>query len=115
MSFRPAQAEYDCTRCGACCTNPSENVREGYRWYVAIEPNDALLRRKDLVKKLAVLDEEGAPHLRLDRDGRCLALQGSIGASVSCRIYAHRPSPCRRVEAGSPLCLGYRRDVGLPV
>jgi Fe-S-cluster containining protein len=89
-------------------------MREGYRAYVAVEPKDGILRRRDLVKKLVVLDE-GEPHLRMDASGRCLALQGSLGGSVSCRIYHHRPSPCRRVEAGSALCLRYRRDHGLAI
>jgi Fe-S-cluster containining protein len=93
--------------------NPRENVGEGYIAYVAVARDDAILRRKDLTKKLVVLDEEGLPHLRLDRDGRCLSLQGAVGRSVSCRIYAYRPAACRRVEAGSDLCLRYRRDQGI--
>ena len=87
-------------------------MREGYRAYVAVEPGDGILRRRDLVKKLVVLDG-GEPHLRMDASGRCLALQGSLGRSVGCRIYHYRPSPCRRVEAGSALCERYRCDHGL--
>lgn len=30
---------------------------------------------------------------------RCVALEGHIGESVSCRIYANRPSPCRNFKA----------------
>lgn len=106
---------YDCQQCGACCTNPSENVAEGVTAYVEVAAGDAILKKKDLVKKLVVLDEGGVPHLRLDREGRCLALSGAVGRKVSCTIYHHRPSPCRRVEAGSGLCLRYRADRGLPV
>jgi Fe-S-cluster containining protein len=107
--------ELDCQRCGACCTNPSENIAEGVTSYVEIEPGDPILRKKDLVKKLVVLDAEGVPHMRLTADGRCLALNGAVGRRVTCTIYHHRPSPCRRVEAGSKLCLRYRADRGLPV
>lgn len=78
-----------------------------------IDDDDDLLRRKDLVRRLVILDNQNVPHLKLDRDGRCLALKGKIGRSVSCGIYHWRPSPCRKVEAGSKLCLGYRKAAGL--
>lgn len=104
---------YDCQTCGACCTNPSENVVEGVTAYVEIAPKDGILAKKDLVRKLVVLDAEGVPHMRLDREGRCMALHGALGRKVSCSIYFHRPSPCRRVEAGSKLCLRYRADRGM--
>jgi len=104
-------SEYDCQTCGACCTNVAENA--GSPFYVEIAPSDAILQRKDLVTKLVVLDDDGVPHLRLDETGRCLALAGKLGRSVRCTIYHHRPSPCRRVEAGSPLCLRYRAEKGM--
>ena len=104
---------YDCRRCGACCKNLPENVQDGFVAYVAVEKGDAILGRRDLMKKLVVLDDEGAPHLRLDASGRCLALQGALGRSVSCRIYHLRPSPCRRVEPGSALCLRYMEAHGI--
>ncbi|MCK6545841.1 YkgJ family cysteine cluster protein [Myxococcota bacterium] len=108
-----APGYYDCRACGACCVNPSANRAEGFQHYVEIEPTSVLLVRKDLKKKLVVLDEEGTPHLRLTSDGRCMALRGAIGKAADCSIYHHRPDPCRRVEAGSRLCLDYRRDAGL--
>jgi hypothetical protein len=85
-------------------------VAEGVKYYVEIERTDGILRRRDLVKKLVVLDDEGVPHLRLGEDGRCLALAGALGKNVRCTIYHHRPSPCRRVEPGGSLCLRYRED-----
>jgi Fe-S-cluster containining protein len=108
-----ALAVDDCQRCGACCVNPSENRAEGVTAYVMVEPGDGIWGRRDLVKKLVVLDEEGVPHLRLTRDGRCAALEGSVGRRAHCKIYHHRPSPCRRVEPGSALCLRYRADQGV--
>jgi hypothetical protein len=102
----------DCQACGACCVSPPENFLQGYDAYIAVEPKDTILGRPDLKKKLVVL-REGQPHLRLDRDGLCLALLGAVGRRVSCSIYHHRPSPCRRVEAGSRLCHWYRQQQGL--
>jgi len=45
---------------------------------------------------------------------RCLALQGGVGQSVSCSVYAARPSACREVEAGDDKCQRARRAHGLP-
>lgn len=112
-ALRRKMTNLDCQRCGACCVSPSENRREGFTSYVAVAPRDAIHKRKDLVRKLVVLDAHGEPHLRLDAQGRCLALAGAVGRAVRCTIYHHRPSPCRRVEAGDALCLRYRRDAGL--
>jgi len=104
---------FDCTRCGACCSNPDENRREGYVDYVEVEPRSSLLRSPELVRRLVVHNDEGVPHLRLDAAGKCLALRGSIGRRVSCTIYAHRPGGCRKVESGSARCLQYRRERGV--
>ncbi len=107
---------YDCVQCGACCCNSAENVAEGYPWYVEIEdPKSPLLRRKDLRRKFVTEDPDGVPHLRLDKDGRCLALRGALGKQVRCAIYAQRAAGCRRVQPGDANCLQARRDKGLPV
>lgn len=81
--------------------------------WVEVEPEDRILTRADLVKKLVVLDGDGVPHLRLAADGRCMALRGALGRDVSCSIYADRPSPCRRVQAGDALCKRYRHEHSL--
>ena len=104
---------YDCQRCGACCVNLPENVAEGFSSWVEIEPDDVILADAELVRKLVVRDGDGVPHLRLAPDGRCLALRGGLGRRVKCDIYADRPSPCRRVQAGDELCLRYRREHGI--
>jgi Fe-S-cluster containining protein len=103
----------ECQSCGACCKNLPDNAAQGFTSYVEVEPHNRLLEKKDLVRKLVVLDAEGVPHMRLAPDGRCLALAGRIGDDVRCTIYFHRPSACRRVEAGSKLCLSYRRAHGV--
>jgi Fe-S-cluster containining protein len=103
---------YDCTRCGACCFNPPENVSEGYSDYIEVEPRDELRNKADLLRRY-VLEKDGRLHMRLLADQRCKALLGALGGRVRCSIYAVRPSPCRRVQAGSALCQRYRRDHGL--
>jgi uncharacterized protein len=100
---------FDCVRCGACCVNPSENVREGYDGYVEIAARDAIRKRPELLRRYAH-ETDGKLHMRILENGRCIALSGRVGERVQCRIYFSRPSPCRRVQAGSELCLRYRRD-----
>jgi len=104
---------YDCTGCGACCTNPEENRAEGYAYYVEVDRGCTLLKKADLMKRFTVLDPEGTPHLRLDPSQRCAALVGKLGQRVNCSIYAHRPRGCRLVEAGSPRCLQARQERGI--
>lgn len=106
---RPA---YDCTACGACCCNPDENRVEGYVDYVEVKPNDELLKRKALVHRLVVLGRDGVPHMRMQHH-RCAALKGPVGEKAICTIYEVRPTPCRRLEAGSERCLEYRRERGV--
>jgi Fe-S-cluster containining protein len=110
MGGRPS---YDCTGCGACCQNPDDNVAEGYRWYLAIEPSAPLLRDEKLVRRLVVHDPDGAPHLRLEDNGRCLALRGKIGKRAVCSIYEVRPAGCRKLQPGDPRCLIARKQRGL--
>jgi Fe-S-cluster containining protein len=51
--------------------------------------------------------------------GRCIALRGTIGKSISCSIYENRPTPCRKyrvwLEDGSPNpdCQKLRAQIGL--
>ena len=103
----------DCLRCGACCTNPAENTREGFVDYVELRDGEPLLRRAGLLKKYVVTNGDGDRHLRLDASGRCLALLGALGKSVRCAIYAQRPRGCRRVQAGDAECLQVRADRGI--
>ena len=107
------KAVLDCRTCGACCCNTDENRAEGYPWYVEVEPGCTLLRRADLVQRHVVPDADGIPHLRLDDAGRCTALEGRLGRSVRCTIYAHRPRGCRRVQPGDADCLRARRERGI--
>ncbi|MCC6624400.1 MAG: YkgJ family cysteine cluster protein [Deltaproteobacteria bacterium] len=107
---RPA---LDCVVCGACCCNTEGNRAEGFVDYVEVFPSDALRRRRDLITRLGVRNERGQVHLKLDVDGRCVALSGVVGQSVHCTIYDLRPAVCRRVQAGSDECRRARRERGV--
>lgn len=106
-------SRYECRSCGACCCNPPENRAEGFTEYIAVDARAPLLKKPALLRRLVVYSEAGEPHMRLDPDGRCLALRGRVGAQVTCTIYADRPTVCRSVESGSPLCRRYRQARGL--
>jgi Fe-S-cluster containining protein len=112
MPSRP-RTTLDCTRCGACCTNPVENRREDFVDYVEVRTRDALLARPDLARRLVVYNDDGLAHLKLDPAGRCLALRGRVGRRALCTIYEHRPAACRKVEQGSERCLAHRLEHGL--
>ena len=107
---KPHAQDLDCTRCGACCSNPDENRAEQFLDYVEVLSKDSLLEKPDLVRRFVVYNADGVPHLRLHQDGRCLALRGRLGHRVTCTIYEDRPTGCRKVEAGSERCLRYRRE-----
>ena len=106
---------YDCTRCGACCVNPPDNVAEGFSDYIEIEEHDAIRQKPELLARYAHASDpsDDKLHLKLLADQRCKALLGSVGRRVRCVIYHVRPSPCRRVQAGSALCERYRSGQGL--
>jgi hypothetical protein len=107
-----ATSSFDCNTCGACCVNLPSNRAEGFVAWVEIEPDDHILTRADLVKKL-VHEIDGVPHLRLAPDGRCAALRGAVGRDTKCSIYRERPSPCRKVQPGDALCRRYRLEHSL--
>jgi uncharacterized protein len=81
-----------CLSCGACCAF----FRASFHW---LETNAA---GAGLVP--AELTVPVSKHLVAMRGSdrkppRCIALEGSIGISVRCSIYAERASPCRDFQA----------------
>jgi Fe-S-cluster containining protein len=102
----------DCQRCGACCRNGAENMREGVSDWVEVDDDETLAKRQRGASWV-VRNVDGVLHMRLVDGGRCIALRGSIGGRVRCSIYEVRPRPCRRVQAGDASCLRARADAGL--
>ncbi len=96
-------ADLDCLTCGACCT-PAED----WPTYVYVSPND--LERFSPRYRLRVVAEE---LVTVPRPGgiRCVALRGTVGVRVSCRIHPRRPDACRDFSRGSPWCLDARREI----
>ena len=108
-----APADRDCRACGACCINPDENRAEGVVDWVEVADDEALLDDERLARRHVVTNADGERHLRLDPDGRCLALRGRLGRHVTCTIYALRPYGCRLIQPGDARGLQYRRERGL--
>lgn len=106
--------KHPCLRCGACCAF----FRVAFHWSEA-DPSLGGSVPPELTEKLDLhrLSMRGTnaaqPH--------CVALQGTLGVSAYCGIYARRPSVCREVqpswESGtiSPQCDRARLAHGLPV
>ncbi|MDO9596851.1 MAG: YkgJ family cysteine cluster protein [Azoarcus sp.] len=89
-----------CTRCGACCAAfrvdfhvsalASRNGEGGVPDSLTVPLTASLCRMRGT--------DEGPP--------RCVALEGEIGRSVRCTIYADRPSPCRDFAPYAGLGIG---------
>jgi hypothetical protein len=97
-SSSPALVPSDCQTCGVCCFSPSDEYVwvTGYDW-----------------ERLGA-DAERLAHFIGNRafmkmvGGHCAALEIRSGhaARFYCGIYERRPEICRRLERGSPECLG---------
>ncbi|WP_092742684.1 YkgJ family cysteine cluster protein [Xaviernesmea oryzae] len=84
--------DFDCQACGACCAYSQE-------W-----PRFSLESDEDLDKIPEDLVAADLSGMRCEAD-RCLALDGTLGLHVGCRIYAVRPIVCRDCMPGDPECL----------
>ena len=107
MKRRPRRPVLNCRTCGACC---APEVRLPF--YVGLKAAD--LRR--LTARFRDRNVgRGSILTRLDPIGSivCVALHGTLGRRVSCRIYPRRPGPCRRLTLGSRSCHKARRQAGL--
>jgi uncharacterized protein len=89
-----------CQSCGACCAYSSN-------WPRFTVEDDAAL---DLIP--AELVNERMSGMRCEGD-RCCALDGRIGVTTACRIYAVRPEVCRTCQPGDTECGMARRRFGL--
>lgn len=96
-----------CQPCGACCAH----FRVSFYWAEADDTPGGFVPVQ--------FTEQLTPHLRCmqgtsQKAPRCTALGGEVGQWVACRIYEHRPIPCREVMPGSAQCLKARAAHGLP-
>jgi uncharacterized protein len=102
-----------CTHCGACCVTY-------HVLFLGTELDSVPGGMVPAAFAESINDREVCMRGTRVRPRRCLALQGTIGADVSCAIYANRPSPCRAFgpEAaaghGDATCGDARRLCGLP-
>jgi hypothetical protein len=90
--------------CGACCAS----FRVSFYFAEAIAnhlPDATVERINDRFSCMA-----GTNSLT----PRCTALQGTVGKSAVCSVYAQRPSPCREVQPGDTHCLKARAKHDLP-
>ena len=84
--------DFDCQACGACCAYSQE-------W-----PRFSLESDEDLAKIPDAYVAADMSGMRCEAD-RCVALDGTLGRHVGCRIYAVRPIVCRDCMPGDPECL----------
>jgi Fe-S-cluster containining protein len=102
-----------CQSCGACCAT--------YRVAVSGDETDEVPGGR----VPAGLTEQVTPGMACMRGTaaqppRCIALRGTVGASVACAIYESRPSACRdfaplaTLGRGEEACDDARRRHGLP-
>ena len=93
-----------CLDCGACCAF----FRVSFYWAEA----EARGIPADLTEPINPRFSCMAGTNR--RAPRCVALDGTLGIDVGCRVYLQRPEPCREVQAGDSQCLKARAHHGLP-
>ncbi|MEE4314541.1 MAG: YkgJ family cysteine cluster protein [Desulfofustis sp.] len=101
-----------CQRCGACCA-----------FYLVSFPGDEATSSTGNNELLDLSLPHGETSRFMKgtkaRHPRCLALLGTVGGHVTCRIYQHRPSTCRAFQrswendAGNTLCDRARGVFGL--
>ena len=89
-----------CTSCGACCATSANWPR------FTIEDDAAL----DAIPPALVNGRQSG--MRCEGD-RCAALQGKVGETTACGIYALRPQVCRDCLPGDDECAKARRKFGL--
>lgn len=76
-----------CIQCGACCASFKVSFHWGELQSAGGTVPDALTHHTSPHRNCMQGTQMRSP--------RCVALDGVIGTSVSCSIYADRPSPCR--------------------
>ena len=100
----PTPEPAPCQHCGACCAA----FRVSFYWgeAEALGLPAALTERRDAHHLCMKGTSQSSPH--------CAALTGAVGQSVTCTVYAQRPSPCRDLQVGDAMCNRARALHGLP-
>lgn len=110
----PTDESNPCLNCGACCSHFRVSFYHGELDY---HPGGFVPDR--LAEK--VNDTFACMRGTKEGEGRCVALMGKIGESISCAIYENRPSSCRIYEVwkadGTPneQCQELRKKIGIPL
>lgn len=97
-----ATEDSPCQRCGACCAS----FRVAFYWAEGEALPPALVQPLRRLEACMAGTDTAAPH--------CAALEGEVGRSTRCAVYARRPSPCRSVQPGDAQCLRARDRHDLP-
>jgi len=84
-------AAFDCQTCGACCAYSHEWPRF---WTESQAEIERIPRR---------YRDDASTAMRCDGD-RCSALEGEVGRSTRCAVYADRPVVCRDCRPGDDAC-----------
>jgi uncharacterized protein len=97
---------FNCLTCGACCATYRVSFYAGECDYQAegLVPTELVTPITPFM--VCMQGTEKNP-------SRCVALQGTIGESIHCSIYANRSSTCRNFAAGSEACISARIKHGL--
>ena len=108
--------EFDCQTCGACCASPYSGDA-----YVALTESEAA--RLTAARLPVILQRQGGDppdvllrlgtKLNVHATRVCAALEGVVGSTCFCGIYADRPGVCRQFEVGSRVCRETRRMMGI--
>lgn len=107
----------DCQKCGACCLAVAWGGKT--QPFAEVDLDEVKALEKALpgatvdVCRSGWAFEEPAVAMQVKPNGRCVALQGNVGRSVSCSVYGVRPAGCREFEPGSEKCLEIRRERGI--
>lgn len=100
-----------CVSCGACCAH----FRVSFHWIECQGSGGRV--PEDLVE--LVTPSRVAMKGTCGSNPRCVSLQGTVGASVTCGIYGQRSDPCRDFDASwsagehNPRCDAARAAHGL--
>jgi uncharacterized protein len=103
MTMPPTMAA--CLTCGACC----QSYRVEFSVYEIDSMGGSVPESLTEVVNGSTCRMKGTGTVPI----RCEALSGTVGQSVACTIYAHRPRPCAELQEGTYGCNKARVRHGL--